>query len=261
VNKTPAEVLKENFWIGAKGGLLDAKHILRMGQSVWLYLYLLRNQTSLNQAGEGVINYGHPLTFDHIGEDLKGIPASTIAKWANRLRKEKYIRTEPHGHEGLTFWISKGKNKTRKVKVTHEEAVTMSAGLSTKERYKCTLPPRPILDAEEISPRPKMDAESPSPRPELDVKATGDIAQAISFLARAKNPWRPTPKGFTPESPSYYNKDAVLENAPRTSVLSEEKIRERQNLLTEQKEAILQKYSATGPIAGKVTAFRKEATA
>src|SRR5258708_24874275 len=120
MSKTPAEAFKENFWIGAKGGLLDLKHYLKMRESVWLFLYLLRNQTSLNQDGEGVVNYGHPLRLEDIATDFKGIAARTIRRWLNRLKAEGYIRTELHSQQGVTFWIAKGKAKTRKVKVTDD---------------------------------------------------------------------------------------------------------------------------------------------
>jgi hypothetical protein len=213
MSKTPAEVVKENFWVGAKGGLLDAKHILKMGQSVWLFLYLLRNQTSLNQAGEGVVNFGHPLTFEEIGADMKGINPITIKSWGIRLRRGGYIRTEQHGHGGMTFWISKGKSKTRKVKVTYEEARTMQEGAARlkasrhnnvrgessngHDNVRESLPSRHEYVPERV-------AEPPQPL--AAVRVTGDFKT-------------PTPKGFTPESPSYYNKDAAAKTAAAVSSL------------------------------------------
>ena len=49
---------KEILWIGAKGGLAEQKHRRRMGEAIWLFLWLLTRQTDLNQDGEGVVYYG-----------------------------------------------------------------------------------------------------------------------------------------------------------------------------------------------------------
>jgi hypothetical protein len=99
-----------------------------MGSAVWLFLYLLRNQTGLNAAGEGVVNYGHPLTLEEVGAEFKGIPERTIRNWAGRLRREGYVRTENHSNRGLSFWIAKAKPKTRNVKITAEEGRSLLAG-------------------------------------------------------------------------------------------------------------------------------------
>jgi hypothetical protein len=126
---------KHQFWIGAKGGLLDQKHVRKMGSSVWLFLYLLRNQTALNQVGEGVVNYGHPLPLKQVTADLRGTPARTLRRWVARLRREGYIRTEVHGHGGLTVWIAKGKDKTKKTR--------LSRSMSRRIRLSLRVPNRP----------------------------------------------------------------------------------------------------------------------
>lgn len=177
--KTPAEVVKENFWIGAKGGLIDLKHYLKMRESVWLFLYLLRNQTSLNQAGEGVVNYGHPLRIRDIAADMKGIPERTVERWLGRLKREGYIRTENHSNQGITFWIAKGKAKTRKVKVTREHAVGI-----------LNIPPQMAESFENIPPNL---AESLPISPPQIVK---ESEQAVENAALAI----PTPKGFISEN-------------------------------------------------------------
>jgi hypothetical protein len=263
MSKTPAEALKENFWIGAKGGLLDAKHILKMGQSVWLFMYLLRNQTALNPAGEGIANYGHPLTFDFIGADLKGIPARTVRKWAARLKLQGYIRAESHGPQGVIFWIAKGKAKTRKVKVTEEETRAM-------------LESRPKRDAIIFESRPIGDAIQPESRPIHAANQDEDISQPLVAVAVAAVSETPTPKGFTSESPSYYNKDAPAKNAglpipsfkevmkdkspPRTPSQADLDARRRE--LLRQAERIQREHPDSGKSPGKVVELQpKEATA
>lgn len=205
--KTPAEVVKENFWIGAKGGLIDLKHYLKMRESVWLFLYLLRNQTALNQAGEGVVNYGHSLRIRDIASDMKGIPERTIERWLGRLKREGYIRTEYHSNQGITFWIAKGKAKTRKVKVTREQALGI---LNSPPQMAESFPNSPpdVAGSSLISP-PQIVEESE--------EAVENAALAI-----------PTPKDFTSENPSYYNKDAGAHDAPLSSLSLKEVLRKIQ---------------------------------
>ncbi|MFI5095175.1 MAG: hypothetical protein ACHQIK_17195 [Candidatus Acidiferrales bacterium] len=243
MSKTPAEALKENFWIGAKGGLLDLKHYLKMRESVWLFFYLLRNQTSLNQAGEGVVNYGHPLTLEYISTDLKGVPIRTLRRWAIRLKREGYIYSENHGHKGLTFWIAKGKAKTRKVKVTYEEARSMLA-------------PRPQMAAEKVSLWPNAATEQPAPRPFCATEQVAELPQSLDALVDAGKKISSIPKGITPKNLSYYNKDAAAQNAalpiPPFKKLAREKtmprpmnqaeVDERRRFLLRQGEELERKY-------------------
>ena len=73
---------KELFWIGAKGGLLDRKHLQAMGEAVWLFLYFLMRQTEINKAGEGVVLYGKPLSRRAIAEDKDLLRRDTEAREA-----------------------------------------------------------------------------------------------------------------------------------------------------------------------------------
>jgi len=162
-------VPKHHFWVGVKGGLLDKKHYLGIGSAVWLFMYLLLNQTHLNQAGEGVANYGHPLTIEQISYDMRGISVRTILKWADRLRRKGYIRTKNHGHDGLSFWIAKGKDKTKQRRIQTELA------------QKAALSPRPKMGAKESSTRPNLGTEDGPPFPNK-VRETGEIGG--QFLLR-----------------------------------------------------------------------------
>jgi SOS-response transcriptional repressor LexA len=212
--KTPAEVVKENFWIGAKGGLVDRKHYLKMGDAVWLFLYLLREQTALNERGEGIANYGHPKTFQQIGDEMKGIPAETIRMWAAILRRERYIRTESHGHAGLIFWIAKGKPKTRKVKVTYEEAKPMQESGQKLQRS-----PRCNLNGEEIPSHGNPNGEGTSSRSIPNGEDLPKSPQHVISESLAEFFDSPTPKGSTSESLSYYNKESAAQTAASVSAL------------------------------------------
>jgi len=249
--KTPREVFKENFWIGAKGGLLDVKHVEKMGSAVWLFLYLLRNQTALNAAGEGIANYGHPLTLKEIGTEFKGIPERTIRKWAARLRRAGYVRTENHSNRGLIFWIAKAKPKTRKVKITADEARSMLAA-AEEVRQKS----RPNRDASSKNSRPSWDASCTGFRPDMGASSIEEAPQSLAAVAVAGVSETPTPKGSTSESLSYYNRESRAKNArsPLPSfrgVLKEKSVPrqrshaeldERRRLLLKQSEQIKARY-------------------
>jgi hypothetical protein len=75
------------FWTGLKANVIDWKHVRKMGKAIWLFGYLTTRQTALNKAGEGVVNYGHPLTLDTIRSDTKGIPIRTLKRWIARLKR------------------------------------------------------------------------------------------------------------------------------------------------------------------------------
>ena len=113
---------KEDFWIGAKGGLIEWKHYKRMCNAVWLFLHLLRCQTALSSLGEGVVYYGHTITLDFIRRETRGIPVRTLKDWVIRLREQGYIRTEDHGCRGLVFWIANAKHKTKKQTIQRTSA-------------------------------------------------------------------------------------------------------------------------------------------
>jgi hypothetical protein len=267
--KTPCEAFKENFWVGAKGGLVDKKHYLKMRDAVWLFLYLLREQTGLNQFGEGVVNYGHPRTFQEIGDEMKGISAETIRVWAATLRRARYIRTESHGHRGLVFWIAKAKAKTRKVKITHEEARFM---LESARNLRHS--PRGNPNGQEISPREDLNGESILPREESNGEREPKTPQVFmgQFVAQVSD--SPTPKGFTSENLSYYNKDSHAQSACSPTLPLEKLIRrrdvpreptarqldERRRELLRQAEEMAHKYPLHRQ-TGQVIAIQKAASA
>lgn len=105
--------LKENFWIGAKGGLICEKHRRCMGDSVWLFLWCLLRQTQVSESGEGVVNHGHPVSRAQIADET-GYPEWQVKKWLDTLRRTEYIRTETHP-EGVVIFVQNAKEKRRGV--------------------------------------------------------------------------------------------------------------------------------------------------
>lgn len=195
--KTPREVFKENFWIGAKGGLLDMKHVDAMKDAVWFFLYLIRGQTGINQAGEGIFLYGWPVTREQISDDFNGLSFETLKRWVGILRDGGYIRTEFHSNHETTFWIAKAKCKTRKMRISTEAARELHAKLQPNSGVN---PPRSF---ENSGVAPPLEFEN----------SGGDRAEETLQPVERQALAAPIPKGFISKSLSYYNKDAAAQSA------------------------------------------------
>lgn len=101
---------QKHYWVGLKGGLIDAKHYRKMGDAIWLFAWIVWRQTAVKD-GEGIVNHGHAVTLERISQDTNGLPVRSIRRWMARLKREGYIRTEYHGLHGTTFWILKRKTR------------------------------------------------------------------------------------------------------------------------------------------------------
>jgi hypothetical protein len=234
---------KDAFWIGAKGGLLEHKHIRAMGPSVWMFLYLLRGQTALNEAGEGVFNYGHPTTLKQVSYDLNGTPVATIRRWVARLKKTNYIRVEDHSHYGITIWISKGKSKTRVARL-HTE-------VTPKVRARTGQSPRAEMNGKFDTSSAEMNANDISSRHDLNTNARGASLHSVESKTVAVIPRRPIPKGFTSENLSNYNKAFTSpfsllskeKNIPEEKPTpSGQQLEARRRMLLKQAEQLTRKY-------------------
>jgi hypothetical protein len=97
----------KGYYIEITNNLLEAKHRNKMGESVWLFMWLLDKMTSISEEGVGKVLGGKPIKYDEIKKDL-GISRSTFQRWVNILEKEKYIITirTPYG---LSFSVNKAK--------------------------------------------------------------------------------------------------------------------------------------------------------
>ena len=194
------------FWIGAKGGLLDKKHYLAMGNAVWLFLYVLRGQTCVDEAGLGIFQYGRPIKLEQISYDFDGLRISTIKKWLQRLRKGGYIVTESHSNHGLIIWIPKAKDKTLKPRSAHK--VTPKVRLDSAQ------------SAEKLRILRGLESDKPKPLigPEIQnsgYKSDGNSVQPTENAQVAT----PIPKGFITKHLSNYNNASI----PSFSCLGKEK--------------------------------------
>lgn len=248
---TARRAFLSNFWVGTKGGLLTAKHIRKMGMARWLFDYLTRGQTSVNKDGVGVFQYGHPVTLEQIAFDMSegedNMPVRTVRRWLSTLKREGYITTESHSGLGLTIWINKAKDKTKKPRTQHNLAATN--GRESKELA--------ATSGQEIeTSRPHFVKESP---------------QAIETPAVAA----PIPKGSISKGPSYYNKPAAAKTAAVECVSlkelakaktmprgkSEAELDATRRELLQQDEKLRRKHPDWYKQPGQVIAIRKEAMA
>jgi len=240
---------KESYWVGVKGGLFDKKHYVKMRESVWLFMYFLLNQTGLNEAGEGVVRYGHPLTLERISNDSEGIKVRTIRLWLARLKRKGYIRTEVHGIKGIKVWIAKGKSKTKTPRI-HREDTTSSTRTSRHDRDGSIKLSRHNLVANTAGSRHKSVAIAAYGTPQLaqDVGVAADFDSSI-------------PKGFIPKDLSYYNNTAAAKTAAddvssllrKTArekqlplCMSEAQYQQRRKFLLKQKDELTRVYGSAG---------------
>jgi hypothetical protein len=95
-----------DFYIQVKNGLLDPKHFERIGDAVWLFMWLLDKQTIINhETGESKILGGKPVTYEDVNETLP-ISRPTYNRWVKILRDGGYITTV-RTPQGLSFTLHK----------------------------------------------------------------------------------------------------------------------------------------------------------
>lgn len=87
----------KGYGIYVKNDLLDPKHFVAMGGSVWLYLWMLDKITSINEDGVGKVLGGKPLKHSEVDLD---IPKRTYTRYIKTLVEGGYITAlrTPYGH-------------------------------------------------------------------------------------------------------------------------------------------------------------------
>jgi hypothetical protein len=133
----------KGFGIYVKNNLLEAKHIEAMGESVWLYMWLLDKMTSVNESGIGRVLGGQPVTFTLIEIEL-GLSTRTYRRWVDKLRDAGYIRTlrTPYG---LVITV----NKAEKIFSSSKRSAT--SGTSKKLKTNRDVPKTAQPDVPHLS--------------------------------------------------------------------------------------------------------------
>lgn len=96
---SPQDKRHAQFYIGARNGLVDGKHIRAMGMGVWLFLWCLGRQTT----ADGDVLGGKEVSYQELALEL-GQSAKTIRNWADCLRTHRYIKTA-RGKRGLVWQV------------------------------------------------------------------------------------------------------------------------------------------------------------
>lgn len=96
----------DGFFISITNNLLEPKHVEKMGQAVWLYMYLIDKMTDISE-GQGIVNGGYPVEFESVHEKL-GISRRTYSRMVDELRDTGYINTM-RAQYGLYITINKAK--------------------------------------------------------------------------------------------------------------------------------------------------------
>lgn len=80
--------MRPHRFVGITIGEIDGEHIRRKGKAVRLFDYFVKRQT----APDGTVNYGRPLSYDRISQEIPNCPPRrTLQRWVARLRNEQYI--------------------------------------------------------------------------------------------------------------------------------------------------------------------------
>jgi len=95
----------KGFYIEITNNLLDPKHRQNIGESVWLFMWLIDHVTSTTEDGRGIVLGGKPVKYEEVKVDL-GISQDTYSRWITRLEKYPYIETT-RAPRGLIFKVLK----------------------------------------------------------------------------------------------------------------------------------------------------------
>jgi len=83
----------QSFDIGLRDGLLEPKHVKNMGCAVWLYIWLIRKMTRIDEAKRlGYVLGGKPIVYEDTLAEL-GISRFSYMRYIEQLRRHEYILT------------------------------------------------------------------------------------------------------------------------------------------------------------------------
>lgn len=135
----------KGYIISIKSTLLDPKHVKAMGESVWLFIWILDKMTATGDK-QGVVLFGRPVKFEEVKKNL-GLTYNEYRYWLDKLRTGGYITTKKTA-VGLIFTVNKAwkmfglkaeasvKQEQSDVPVLADPSPASATGLQT--RYKQT---------------------------------------------------------------------------------------------------------------------------
>lgn len=176
-------------------GLIEPEHHTRIGSSIWVYLCILRHQTS----STGEVNHRRPITAADIGGPL-GFEERMVRRHLDRLENAGYLTVEIVAGEGYRIWINKP------LAIGHESRPTVT------KNVRGSGPATPdIFGQSRAVPRTEMSGVGPVPRTEMSgVSIEGSegvrLTKVKDWRARAITHVQ-TLRDF--HQPGYLNPDAV----------------------------------------------------
>jgi hypothetical protein len=157
-----------SFNVGLNNGLIEAKHYRAMGEAVWLFLYLLDNQTRrLDKNGLGKVSGGMPIRDSDIAGAL-GCSRRTVIRWRDILFRCGYI-TAIRTPYGYSYAIAKPKKWSQATKTDVTGTPHLSTGRDvqvaprdvTRSVERCDIPCTNKEEVQEIT-RETIEPESVS---------------------------------------------------------------------------------------------------
>jgi hypothetical protein len=119
---------------GIRGGLWEKKHSDAMGESVFLFGWLVLRQTT-QRNGTGLVLRGKPLTYADITTDT-GWPERTLQRWMARLQEAGYIEVSHSIYSRMVIRILNAKKFNPK----QLDLPTLSSQSSTPEVADLSMP-------------------------------------------------------------------------------------------------------------------------
>lgn len=119
------------FFVSITNNLLEDKHYEKMGNAVWLYMWLIDRMTDISE-GQGIVNNGVPITHGMVNENFKTLELRTYQRMIKTLRDAGYINTVQAKY-GLYVTVNKAKKQFgKKVETSYDKNDTAS----TKKAFK-----------------------------------------------------------------------------------------------------------------------------
>lgn len=172
----------KGFYISIKNDLLEPKHITNMGESVWLYMWLLDKMTSVNENGVGKVNAGRPVTHAIVAVDL-GIDERRYQRWIKKLRDSGYIKTlrTPYG---LVITVCKAQKIYGKSSDKNVVSKELSESDTTKTSEQIRQKRRPVTT--KTSPRPDKNVVANNNKSNTSQIHTTDVVEPAAPVVYGK---------------------------------------------------------------------------
>ena len=133
---------EKTFNVGLYNAILEPKHYRAMGDSLWLYTYLLDRQgRRLDKDGLGKVAGGVPIRDSDVGDSL-GSSRRTVIRWREVLLRHGYIaaRRTPYGYVYAIAKPKKWSGKPNSSKTDVTQTVHLSSTDVTQTDKRCDIP-------------------------------------------------------------------------------------------------------------------------